>query len=73
MTIDEARNLPVFEGFGMKEIEVNGVLIRVPVQSPRSVGAFWVDETTPLTWQDPDGTWWRLGRYLDGEWFKRPC
>lgn len=62
--------MPEFEGFGVEERIIDGQAVRVPVLA-RPVGAFFVDDHTPQMWQEPDGSWWKLGRYLDGGWFKR--
>ena len=57
-------------GFGMEQRVIDGKTVNVPVLMRQPV-AFYVDDTTPMTWQEADGTYWRLGRYQDGEWFKR--
>jgi hypothetical protein len=40
-------------------------------EGERKVGAFYADEDVPLTAVDDEGVGWTLGRYRDGEWFKR--
>lgn len=68
-SLEEVMALPEGGGFGIEERIIDGKTVRVPTLRPEC--AFYVDETTPMTWMDSNGTRWRLGRYLDGEWFKK--
>jgi hypothetical protein len=68
-SLEEVRALPEGGGFGLETRVIDGKPVSVPVQRP--IACYYVDDTTPLMWREPDGTVWRLGRYLDGEWFKQ--
>lgn len=67
-TIEELSALSVGPAFGTEDRLIDGVMRTCPVMEP--VVAFFVDDTTPMSWTDAQGSW-ILGRYASGQWFKR--
>jgi hypothetical protein len=70
-TVDEIAALPIGPAFGQVTMVVNGKTLKAPVMEP--VDLFWSDDDDVLGYTDSDGAAWMLGRYANGEWFKRRC
>lgn len=68
-TARELSTLPEGGGFGIEERVIDGKTYRVPVLAEERVAGSVNDEDV-ISWVDGDDRW-QLGRYADGQWFKR--
>jgi hypothetical protein len=68
-TREEFLALPEGGGFGAEIRVINGKRYTVPIAP--SVIAPWLADDAIRTLQDDDGVWWSVGRYADGQWFRR--